>query len=535
MGYRGRLTLPALTLCLLAAGAGSALAQAPLRQPERITDIAPPSAPARSSARSTTRPAIRIEGVVVSALGSTNAFAVSDKLGQFSLRQLPPGPYLVRAHREGYLTVRGTIRRSPPRRPDAVVADHAPRRASRRPPGSPKPAWARRPSAPNRSRRRDGRAERNRPGLAPAPDEAQRPARHRHRWRLCRPRRFLVHRSVRVSGPRRGARPPGPRGPCSRTSRWTARSTCSRPARSTVRPNCSRWIARAAWRSSRSARTSAITALGRAGRDEPGRPRFVDRRRQLRLARRACRTSYEVGHVLQPAALSGRQHRGAGGAGRHGEQRRLGVRLRRVGRVADDLTVGYGANYAHYDYLVDPSLLSPRVNASYMVGRALAGARPGVAAAERAGRAGVPAADAGVMAAAAAHVLAAVAGRLPHAGPRALRSAAWIACSMAPPSACAPSASRSTTRWSRCSACAVPKGPAAALGHYYVGTAGDANMMASVRPCTHALSWQRPGFGGVFVLECPMDQRPAAGGRACAGSASCPPAVLPASASAFTT
>ena len=50
-----------------------------------------------------------IEGVVVSALGSANAFAVSDKLGQFSLRQLPPGPYLVRAHREGYLTVRGTI------------------------------------------------------------------------------------------------------------------------------------------------------------------------------------------------------------------------------------------------------------------------------------------------------------------------------------------------------------------------------------------------------------------------------------------
>ena len=50
-----------------------------------------------------------LEGVVISALGSANAFAVSDKLGQFSLRQLPPGPYLVRAHREGYLTVRGTI------------------------------------------------------------------------------------------------------------------------------------------------------------------------------------------------------------------------------------------------------------------------------------------------------------------------------------------------------------------------------------------------------------------------------------------
>ena len=36
--------------------------------------------------------------------------------------------------------------------------------------------------------------------------------------------------------------------------------------------------------------------------------------------------------------------------------------------VTKNLSVGYGANYAHYDYMVDPSLLSPRVNASYMVG-----------------------------------------------------------------------------------------------------------------------------------------------------------------------
>jgi hypothetical protein len=108
MGYRGRLTLPALTACLLAASSGSALAQPPVRQAERITEIATLNTgqivgQVRDDAGQP------IEGVVVSALGSANAFGVSDKLGQFSLRQLPPGPYLVRAHRDGYLTVRGTI------------------------------------------------------------------------------------------------------------------------------------------------------------------------------------------------------------------------------------------------------------------------------------------------------------------------------------------------------------------------------------------------------------------------------------------
>ena len=29
-------------------------------------------------------------------------------------------------------------------------------------------------------------------------------------------------------------------------------------------------------------------------------------------------------------------------------------------------TVGYGANFAYYDYLTEPSLLSPRIAASFM-------------------------------------------------------------------------------------------------------------------------------------------------------------------------
>ena len=50
-----------------------------------------------------------LDGVVISALGGTTVFAVSDKSGQFTLRQLPPGPYLVRAHLQGFLTPRSTM------------------------------------------------------------------------------------------------------------------------------------------------------------------------------------------------------------------------------------------------------------------------------------------------------------------------------------------------------------------------------------------------------------------------------------------
>jgi hypothetical protein len=50
-----------------------------------------------------------LDGVVISALGGTTAFAVSDRAGQFSLRQLPPGPYLLRAHLQGFLAARSSM------------------------------------------------------------------------------------------------------------------------------------------------------------------------------------------------------------------------------------------------------------------------------------------------------------------------------------------------------------------------------------------------------------------------------------------
>ena len=50
-----------------------------------------------------------LDGAVVSALGNTTAFAVSDNTGQYTLKQLPPGPYIVRAHLAGFLAARSTM------------------------------------------------------------------------------------------------------------------------------------------------------------------------------------------------------------------------------------------------------------------------------------------------------------------------------------------------------------------------------------------------------------------------------------------
>lgn len=50
-----------------------------------------------------------LAGAVVSALGATTSFAVSDEGGRFALRNLPFGPYVMRAHLQGYLPPRARI------------------------------------------------------------------------------------------------------------------------------------------------------------------------------------------------------------------------------------------------------------------------------------------------------------------------------------------------------------------------------------------------------------------------------------------
>src|SRR3954469_1535504 len=50
-----------------------------------------------------------VAGAMVSALGATTAFAVSDRIGRFELRTLSPGPYVVRAHLTGFVASRAQV------------------------------------------------------------------------------------------------------------------------------------------------------------------------------------------------------------------------------------------------------------------------------------------------------------------------------------------------------------------------------------------------------------------------------------------
>src|SRR2546428_12493675 len=50
-----------------------------------------------------------VVGAMVSALGTSSAFAVTDRGGRFELRTLSPGPYLVRAHLTGFTARRGQL------------------------------------------------------------------------------------------------------------------------------------------------------------------------------------------------------------------------------------------------------------------------------------------------------------------------------------------------------------------------------------------------------------------------------------------
>ena len=122
-----------------------------------------------------------LDGAVISALGGTTAFAVSDKTGQYSLKQLPPGPYLVRVHLAGF--PRGAQhawstcgrRRAAHRRSRCAARD--PTDAPRITEASVGAIGA----APATRRSQERRSRRDRTRLAPASPEARRVARRAKR------------------------------------------------------------------------------------------------------------------------------------------------------------------------------------------------------------------------------------------------------------------------------------------------------------------------------------------------------------------
>ena len=77
-------------------------------QPTRVTQIAAATTGVITGQVVDER-GLPLYGVVVSAMGGSTSFAISDRVGQYTLRALTPGPYLVRAHLDGYLAARNTI------------------------------------------------------------------------------------------------------------------------------------------------------------------------------------------------------------------------------------------------------------------------------------------------------------------------------------------------------------------------------------------------------------------------------------------
>jgi hypothetical protein len=105
--------LAATALALATATARDASAQGPSHP---APDRAPTSVVRLAASRSGTiygtvvdERGAPIEGAVVSALGGATAFAVTDGTGQYRMTDLPVGPYVVRAHREGFAGARSSL------------------------------------------------------------------------------------------------------------------------------------------------------------------------------------------------------------------------------------------------------------------------------------------------------------------------------------------------------------------------------------------------------------------------------------------
>ena len=182
-----------------------------------------------------------VAGAIVSALGATTAFAVTDRGGRFELRTLSPGPYLVRAHLTGFVALARAGRRRPSERARLVVDRAAPRRrvgeragAAARcwPPASaPRPTRRRRPARAGRSGSADRRDRQRRPrrgGVAAAPRAPQRSS----RTPPC-PKRSSAPTTRRRDGVDGRAC-----SAASRARRRASRRTSSAPRRSPVRSTC---------------------------------------------------------------------------------------------------------------------------------------------------------------------------------------------------------------------------------------------------------------------------------------------------------
>jgi hypothetical protein len=362
----GRLTVPALTGCLLAASFGSALAQSAPPQIERVTTMAS-LATGQIVGQVVDDAGAPLDGVVVSAMGSTSVFAVSDTLGQFSLRQLPPGAYLVRAHRHGYLTVRGNI----------VEV-----RASGRSPSS---FTLRREGAPSTPRVTEAGV--GTPAIGAQPDPADVTGERSESslaWHLRRLKRSVLRDTDTMAV-----------APLHDEFSFTDPfEYLGRAVESSAR------VASALFADASLA--GQVDLLTTGAFDSPAELLQLERTRSVAFFSVGSNVGDFGDWAVQAAMnqgdldswiVAGNYASRAGGAHRYQSgmsyslQRYQGGNTAALAAVADtarnvgsvfaydqwsiskNLSVGYGGTYTHYDYLIEPSLFSPRVEASYAVGQ----------------------------------------------------------------------------------------------------------------------------------------------------------------------
>jgi outer membrane receptor protein involved in Fe transport len=302
-----------------------------------------------------------LDGVVVSAMGNSTSFGVTDRAGQYILRSLMPGAYLVRAHLTGYLPARSVM-------------------------------VSVRPSARTVSTftlRRGGTAEAPRiaaAGVGAGTEISAAPSSEKPRdesetaWRLRHLKRSVLRDSATMVAIEAGEDEPGLFAPI---------TVLGRAVESSARAAGS-WLATPLWQ-------GQVNLLTTGAFDNPTELLQLERTRGVAFfalgapvgthgewAVKAAVNQGDLSSWLlagnyvthQPArhryyfGMSYGLHRYEGGnpaalAAMPESARNVGtVYAHDEWVISRQLTVGYGANYAHYDYLAEPAHFSPRISAT---------------------------------------------------------------------------------------------------------------------------------------------------------------------------
>ena len=415
MGTPSRLIAPIVIACLSALQSSYAEAQGFKIQP--VTTLASVET-GLIEGKVTDELGKPLDGAVISALGGTTAFAVSDKSGKYTLKQLPPGPYLVRVHLTGFLAGRSTM----------VNVRSAARSASS--------FTMRREGAPNAPRISEAAVAAV--GAAPA-DAPKTDDRNETElgWRLRHLKRGVLRNETTLAG-------------VPADNDWFITDSFE-------------FLGRAVGSSAKAA-TALFSDLSLGGQvnllttgafDNPLQLLQLDRTSSVAFfsvgapvgthgdwtVRAAMNQSDLSSWMLAGSYVVKAQvpHRYQFGMS-YSLQRYEGGNTAALMAVADTarnvgsvfaydeweisryVSIGYGANYAHYDYLRGPSLFSPRVSATFSPSKAWRVRASAVARGQRAGRRGIHPADQRRVPAAAAHLLADLERGHPDAGAAELRS-----------------------------------------------------------------------------------------------------------------